>query len=226
MRSRLWLHLIFLTLPLRPCYEIQHSASTLIFLCNSITFLGGDVAEPSFVPVSSFIFYFPPCHTFHCATMGSKKIAQKRAPKVKRPVSPPSHEPSIPPSDIADNLTRRRTRTSKRVRFLDDAANDSIHTAQVAEQQPVARRTSVEPHIQDPRTLDSDIETAARPRVAATKAKALHAEIAANEAILENTGIDSDYDTSDLHASDTSSIEVQPTKTVKTKPVMAKVSPG
>jgi len=158
--------------------------------------------------------------------MASQKLAKKRAPKVKRPISPSSHEPSVPPSGTADNLTRRHTRTAKRVRFQDDDA--SIRTAQApAEQRPVATHGAVEPHIQDHHTPDSDIEIApAQPRVAAAKAKALHAEIAANEANFDNTDADTDYDTSDLYASPTPSIQVQPTKTMQTKPPMAKVSAG
>ena len=133
--------------------------------------------------------------------MGSKKLANKRAPKVKRPISPSSHEPStLPPgTEDASKSTHRHARAVKRVHFQDDDDEAIL----------VGRD-----HI--------NIETApAQSRAAAVKAKATHVRIAANEIAHDSEGVDAlDYDTSDLYASDTPSI--QSTKTTKAKTVMAK----
>ena len=199
--------------------------------------------------------------------MGSKKNANKRAPKtVKRPISPSSHEPSTLLSGTEDTLTHCHARAAKCVHFQDDDAeakaladsllrsrsaqiqahqqihndpadhhpsDDAICTAQVPERQrrTVAVKTANtgahradDLHVQDHHI---DIETApALSRAVAVRAKATHAQIAADEIARDSQGVTvdtSDYDTSALYASDDTP-SIQPTKTMKAKTVMTKAS--
>jgi hypothetical protein len=93
---------------------------------------------------SSFVNASP---LFRCATMGSKKIANKRAPKtVKRPISPPSHETSTLLSNTEDAPTQRHAQAAKRVHFQDDDAEAKAP----ADSLPRSRSAQVQARHNDP----------------------------------------------------------------------------